>query len=310
MLLETALSQFLTARKAEGRSPRTLEFYEENIKNFIDYISAGGMHGSVWARATVIEEYLSHERARGLSERTVLTRYQALRALFNWLKRRGLVDSSPVDLVQEPAYRRTQPLKIGVEQYFKLKEAIPDGPLANWTDHRNRLIVSLLFWTGLRIGELLALQLSDIDGPARLIKVAVGKGKKGRLVPFPHEINIIIERYLETRPPWSHPEDLILSNNGYGASRGRLGPAGVRVMLKRRCRSAALPYFNPHSFRHGFAVAMLNSGGLEMGILSKLLGHASVKMTQQIYADWETAALHRAYDLAEAAISPDLDISD
>ncbi len=306
MLLETALSQFLTARKAEGRSPRTLEFYEENTRRFIDYVSAAGTQGSAWARATVIEEYLSHERARGLSERTVLARYQALRALFNWLKQRGMVDSSPVDSVQEPAYRRTQPLKIGREQYLKLKEAIPDGPLASWIDHRDRLIVSLLFWTGLRIGELLALRFSDIDGHARLIRVALGKGRKGRLVPFPHEINAIIERYSETRPPWPYPEEIFLSNNGGGGARGLLQPQGVRQMLKRRCNSAALPYFNPHSFRHGFAVEMLNGGGLEMGILSKLLGHSSVKMTQHVYADWETAALRRAYDQAEEAISSEL----
>ena len=306
MLLETALSQFLTARRAAGKSPRTIEFYDGNIRRFIDYLSLSGITGSAWATPGAIEEYLHSERATGLSDRTILARYQALRALFNWLRQRKLITESPVDLVQEPKYIHKPPHKIDIPHFNRLIDAIPGPPAATWSDHRDRLLINLLFWTGLRLGEIAALSPADFDTTARLIKVRHGKGNKSRFVPFPAQVRDLIQRHNDSRPHWPDQNALFLSNNGYGGPRGILQREGIRQMLMRRCRQARIPYYNPHAFRHGFALSMLNAGGLEMGILSKLMGHTSVKITQTIYADWETAALCRAYDIAEAAITSDL----
>ena len=74
-------------------------------------------------------------------------------------------------------------------------------------------------------------------------------------------------------------------------------------MIRRRCRAAALPGYGPHAFRHAFAMEMLNRGRIDMGILSRLLGHSSTTTTQQCYADWETDSLQHAYELAEQALN-------
>ena len=199
--------------------------------------------------------------------------------------------------VAEPEVPKTQPRQIHVDGVDRLVEAIPTGDSAAWTDLRDRVLLVLFMWTGLRLTEMANLTINHVDVKQSLLFVEKGKRQKSRYVPIPSGAPALILDYLVARPPWGGPE-LFLADNGAGGVRGVLQPGGIRQMIQRRCAAAGIPYANPHAFRHGFAMMLLNSGQIEMGVLSKLLGHSSTAVTQAIYADWEVASLKRDYDEA------------
>lgn len=301
MNIDDHLAAFLTAKEAAGKSTATLDFYKCNISAFIEFLRSSGVNGSSWLHPETFETFLVRERRRKLSPATVHARYRALRAFFNWLSDRGLVKGNPLEKVTEPLVPATAPRQVALVEIDRLVDAIPRGDDATWTDGRDRLLLVTLFWTGLRLAEMAGLAVADVDTRQRLIHVRRGKGGKARFVPFPEGTGALLLSYLMARPVWAGPE-LFLANNGAGGVRGALTGAGIRVMIRRRCALAGVAYRNPHAFRHGFAMTLLNAGGMEMGILSRLLGHSSVKVTQEIYADWVTETLRREYDLAQSAV--------
>ena len=301
MRLDQALESFLVAKESANRSADTLDFYRRNVQVFIAWlerqIAAGKIDGADWCQPATIERFLAHERRRNLSPYTVHARYRSLRALFGWLESRHGIPS-PVSAVEEPERPDKAPRQVELEAVERLVDSIPAGDGATWADLRDRLVLLLFFWTGLRLSELAALHVPDVDVKRRLIYVQRGKGHKARYVPIPSGTPALLLEYLMARPPWSGPE-LFLGNDGAGGVRGAIQAGGIRTMIRRRCQAAGVEYRNPHAFRHGFAMTMLNSGGMEMGVLSKLLGHSSTQITQKIYADWVTESLRREYDVAQ-----------
>lgn len=296
------VTEFLTAKEAANLADWTLDFYRRNIDVFVVYLERQVARGRIlpddWYRPQTIEKFLAHERRRRLAPATVHARYRALRVLFNWIERRYSL-ASPMAQVAEPEVADKPPRQIELETVEAILEAIPAGDAATWTDQRDRLLLALFFWTGLRLAEMAALTVPDVDMRQRLLYVRSGKGGKARYVPIPPAIPVLMLEYLMNRPPWSGP-DLFLSNDGSDGVRGGIAAGGIRTMIKRRCAQAGVEYRNPHAFRHGFAMYLLNAGGMEMGVLSKLLGHSSSKITQDIYADWVTESIRREYDTAIA----------
>ncbi len=304
MLLIDALAAFLVSRSAEGKAQKTIRFYKDNISTYISFLEEAQLLGTAWADPETIELFLLSERRRKLSDTTIHARYRALRVFCNWLVSRGLLASSPIESVQEPQRTLTAPRRISTEHYKALLESIPvDRGI--WLDHRDRLILQLLNWTGLRAGEAAGLQTSDIHLPDRLIYIRSAKGRRSRYVPLPRHIDEPLTRYLFTRPQFNTPY-LFISNRAFLDFAPALTSQGLSKMIRRRCAAASLPAYGAHAFRHAFAMTMLNKGGIDMGILSKLLGHKNTSVTQKCYADWETDSLSRAYELAEFTISSDL----
>lgn len=308
MLLEDALAEFLNARQAAGKRPKTIRFYSDNIRSYLSFLQENQHNSITWTQPRTFDDYFNHERSRGLSDSSINARYRALRAFFNWLGERKYIEESPLATVEEPSYPFKPPKRIPLDAFRHLVASIPkDG--ASWLDYRDRLIIEMLFWTGLRAGEIVALRLEDVDQDHCLLCVDEAKNRRSRYVPFPDMMNAAFKTYLVTRPP-IETTHLYVSSDGMLGAQGRLTVSGLVQMLIRRCKAAGLPTYRPHSFRHGFAMAMLNTGRLEIGILARLLGHSSPTLTEKVYAEWETASLKRAYDFAEQAIGYDLDISE
>ena len=301
MLLHDALAEFLNSRLAAGKRPKTVGFYSDNISSYLLYLEDHSMHGSRWAQPRTFESFFNFERRRGLSDTSINARFRALRAFCNWLVGRGYIGQSPMVDVEEPKRTVRPPRRISLDQMQHIVDCIP-GEGATWLDCRDRLFIEMLFWTGLRLGEMVSLGLEDIDLSGRLVHVQEAKGRRSRYVPYPQSMADMLSRYLLTRPAVAGRR-LFVSSDGGGNVRGPLTHSGVSQMLRRRCQAAGLPRYNAHSFRHGFAMAMLNSGGMEMGVLARLLGHRSSAVTQAVYADWETASLQRAYDVAQGAVA-------
>ena len=295
------LNSFLTSRLASGCSPRTVTWYEQMISRFLSWMDQAGVS---WPPGPEdVESFLSDERRSGLSPSTVAGRYRALSAWFSWLVARGHLPGSPMDHVARPRVPRRIPRRVEVGQLAKLLETIPqDG---TWVDARDRLILLLLFWTGLRLAELAALEVRDLDSSRRLVRVRAGKGGRDRFVPYPVEIGPALLSYLMARPPWSGPELFLSSDGGRagGRVRGVLTDNGIRQMIRRRCQRAGVPYVNPHAFRHGLAMALLNSGEADLSLVARILGHSSTSITQRFYAQWTDDGMRSKYDRAARAIA-------
>lgn len=292
MTFDEALLDFLRSRESKNNSPDTITWYEGQVARFHAWLEEKETNGSNWLRPEVIEQFLAEERARGLKPGTVNARYRALRSFFNWLKVRGYLggQSSPLDLVDQPRVPEPDRDHVTVDELRALYASLP---AEGWTAQRDRAILLVLFWSGLRVGELCALTLHDVDTRTQLITVRQGKGGKSRIVPCSPQVPEVLLSYLYQRPPWKGA-GLWLSSDGAGGARGELTAEGVRQMLIRRCRAGGVRYLHPHAWRHGFAMTLLNAGA-EMSSISAMMGHSSTTLTESVYAKWLTEGLSAEY---------------
>jgi integrase/recombinase XerD len=165
----------------------------------------------------------------------------------------------------------------------------------SWLDYRDRVILLILFYSGLRVSELCDLQVVDVDMTTLEITVHRGKGDKARVVPCVPDLRQPLAAYMYTRP--NHQEALLLKSDGYGGAAGVLKPEGVRQMLIRRCKYAGIAVYNPHAFRHGFAMWLLNSG-VRATTVATAMGHSDPQITLAIYAHTTVTTVRREYDEA------------
>lgn len=289
MSVNQLLTLYLQSLTALNRSPRTVLWYAEQINRFLTWLEANELHNGNWLRREIIEQYLADSRKAGNQPATVAGHYRALRGFFLWLVDRSYIDRSPMHSMKPPHVPRTEPKRTAVDDYLRLLDSIPQ---TTWIDNRDRLIVTTLFLCGIRLGECTRLTADDYRTAEHLLRV---DGKTGvRLVPLlpPVERALVVYRY--TRPA-SEAARLFLAD-----PRGRKSPLvpihekGIYQMLRRRCRRAGLRNLNPHSFRHGLAMHLLNTGG-DLSLVQKILGHSQITTTARHYADWLTEGLVSEY---------------
>lgn len=290
------LDRFLTTKRAAGCSPNTLYWYRMCIAGYLVY-AGDGEREEEYKRPDTIEGYLSHLRSAGKASSTVSGHFTAIAAWFNWLVQRRLVDDNPIRYLDKPKIVKRMKARVSKDEFGKLYRSI-DG--AKWIDHRDRCMLLVLFYSGLRLTECLNLRPTDIDHDECVIVVERGKGDKTRLVPFHPNLPGVAAQYLEARPPFCS-DYLFVADDGHGRVRGQLSVGGLRATLERRFAHAGIPYRNPHAFRHAFAMEFLN-GGMEMSAVSAAMGHSSVTTTEREYASWLTAGLRREYNKALAQV--------
>lgn len=294
---ELALERFLVAKRAAGRAPRTVAWYADLVGDYLAYVAgAGGAAESVDSAEAFLA--VKREQRPPLADETLDGYYRALRGWFNWCVRRQLIASNPMDLIERAKPRAKPVAYVEMHEFMTVHQAI-DGNA--WTDWRDRAILLLLYWSGLRVAELVGLRRADVDVARRIVTVHAGKGGESRHVPCAPELGQTLLAYLVALPPVADaPEGppLLWSNDGNGGIRGPLSVEGVRQMLRRRCAAAGVRYMRPHLWRHGFAMLLLNNG-MELSALSKAMGHASPETTRTIYAKWLTDGIQRQYEAAQ-----------
>lgn len=294
MTFEAILEQFLTSRRARGCSNKTLLWYRQQLTAYQNWLLESLQH-QPWYQPETIEAFLAYEQEQSLSPSTVQARYRAIGALITWLIKRGLLvlETSPMALVERPTIPRRLADRVDLAEFNQLYRSIPND---NWLDCRDRLILLILFWSGLRLNELVTLQICDILIPDHIIIVRQGKGGKDRLVPCSPQLPPVLLDYLYQRPPWPDGA-LLLGSDGKEGVRQAMTGNGVRQMLRRRCRAVPMRYLHPHAWRHGFAVNFLNAGA-NLSSISTMLGHANTKTTEYFYAYWLTGSLQIEYERA------------
>jgi integrase len=279
--------------RARRRAAKTLAWYAEQFAAFAAWRGADGALPNV----AEIERFLADCHDAGLSPSTVHARYRALKALFRFLEKRRIVerDANPINLLDAPTVPRTVRPHVTLPELRQLLATCGD----DWIGQRDRLILLLLFFSGLRLGEVAALAVADLDAAALEVVVRRGKGDKARVVPMSPEVRPVLTAYLFQRP--EHRAELWLASDGYGGASGVLKPEGIRQMIFRRCRRAGLPRLNPHRFRHGFAMWMLNAG-VRLTTVSTAMGHSDPSITSQVYAHTTAATVRSEYDAALATL--------
>ena len=297
MRLCDALALYLEAKEGENLTAKSLRFYRDNVNRFIVWLE-DSERDCAGVTPMEVSAHLAAERRRGMSASSVDASYRALKAFFRWVELHEPDFSSPMGqtakgqpLVRRPK-RDKKPLDyVTPEEYEAFLRSID---LATWLDVRDYAIASVLYWTGLRAGELLGLRLRDVDLADGWITVREGKGRVGRVVPTDEGVVSALLSYLNQRPAW--PSD-VLWFKAPGTElvvTGVLGTEGLRMMLKRRCARAGIRFVSPHCWRRGCGMVLLNNG-LDMSAVSNLLGHSSTKVTEEHYARWLQGGLKEQY---------------
>jgi integrase/recombinase XerC len=234
-----------------------------------------------------IRTFAAHSHAQGLAPKSIQRRLSAVRGFFEFLVRERRLKSNPAYDVRAPKAHRRLPETLDADQMARLLE-VPAGDIFAT---RDRAIMELLYSSGLRLAELVGLNLEGLDLPDRTVRV-LGKGNKTRIVPVGTEATQALTQWLKERAAIAKPDETALF---VGRSGERLGRRAVqtRVAYWARRQGVSVRVY-PHLFRHSFASHILESGGDLRGV-QELLGHADISTTQ-IYTHLDFQHLARIYD--------------
>jgi integrase/recombinase XerC len=267
-------------------SPPTLRAYRREVATFVDFaVSDLGVPAPDAVTPSVPRSYLAHLHSRGLAPRSVARALASLRTYFSFLVAEGVAASNPAAAVPHPHGANPTPEVADRYAIEELLEGFADTPAGR----RDRAAIELLYAAGLRVGELVGLDLADVRLAQRTLRVR-GKGRKERLVPFGRPAAAALDAYLPVRAQWRRRRDdgddpLFVNQRG-----GRLSDRSVRRALDAAVRRTAdLAHLHPHALRHAFATHLLEAG-MDLRAIQELLGHSSLATTQ-IYTRVDLAHL-------------------
>jgi tyrosine recombinase XerC len=267
-------------------SPATVRAYHREVRSLVEFLAVElGCVRPAQTTAVAVRAYLAHLHSRGLKPRSVARALAAVRTYFRFLVAEGLLAASPAAAVSNPKDAKPTPEITDRYAIEELLEGFPDTPAGR----RDRAAIELLYAAGLRVGELVALDLGDLQLQQRLVRVR-GKGRKERIVPFGRPAASALAGYLPDRARWRRQatgddDPLFVNQRG-----GRLSDRSVRRQLDRAVRRTAdLNHLHPHALRHAFATHLLEAG-MDLRAIQELLGHSSLATTQ-IYTTLDLAHL-------------------
>jgi integrase/recombinase XerC len=282
---------FLKALEFErNASPKTLVNYRHALAEFRKHVEKPG-----WLELTAdhFRRYLFDCGKRGMAKPTIRLHFAALRTFYKFLVERHGLRDNPLKAVQLPKLSRKLPVVLTTKQIDELLSAPLriERPKQSppWVPQRDIAIMELFYSSGLRLSELVGLDVASIDPFSESVRV-LGKGRKERIVPVGAPALEAIQKYRQAAQVHAGP--LFLNR-----SRKRIGAVAVWSLLKRYLRETSIPVeVSPHKLRHSFATHMLDAGA-DLRSVQSLLGHASLSTTQ-IYTHVTTERLRRAYDQA------------
>jgi len=241
-----------------------------------------------------VRAYLALLQEKQYSKATVARKLATLRSFYKFLVKRGRLSSNPVVPVRTPKQEKKLPRFLEFEQ---VKILLETPPVDNWLGARDRAILETLYSTGIRVSELVALNMDDMDFLGEVVHIR-GKGKKERITPIGSSALQVIQHYMEFRNKRAQsngnfdPKVLFVNKHG-----GRLSTRSVRRKMDKYLKMAGLdPLISPHTLRHSFATHMLNNGA-DLRSVQELLGHQSLSTTQ-IYTHLTTKKLKEVYESA------------
>jgi site-specific recombinase XerD len=270
-------------------SPLTLRNYKQALDEFRAFAPDVS-----WATAdlSLYRRYLFHLTKQSLAKSTIRLKFAALRSFYRFLLERKLIDKNPLAEIQLPKLAKRLPsflTQTQMRSVLNVSAAVNRGTKQSvpWAAARDLAILELLYSSGLRLAELVALNVRDVDTVSETVRVW-GKGAKERICPIGPEAALAIQRYRQSANV--HDGPLFLNK-----SRKRISRRGVWLLLKKLGLEAGLPSdFSPHKLRHTFATHLLDAGA-DLRTVQTLLGHAHLSTTQ-IYTHVTAERLRKVYD--------------
>ncbi len=270
-----------------GFSGNTVRAYAGDLRAFSRFL-AGRQKGLLEATLGDVRGFLATLRVRGLARASVARRGAAIRSFYRFLAEEGVLEANPVAALRAPRREHRLPVFLTVEQVESLLEQ-PDA--ATWRGARDLAVLEMLYGAGLRVGELVALNHSDVALASGLVRVR-GKGRKERVVPAGRCAIEAVRRYLVALRSAGRQVGEALFVNARGG--GRLSARSVRRGLRKYALMAGIDArVSPHSLRHSFATHML-ANGADLRAVQELLGHQSLSTTQ-VYTHLSHERLREVY---------------
>lgn len=301
MDLQTLTAEFLASKAGSGRSPRTIYSYQWNLESFATWCDGEGYAGNDLVGpvgAETIEEHMIYMANCDYRPHTISQRYRALRALYRWTERRHgrLEAGNPFDILTEPTTPDLLPKAATYAQLQVLLYSIKVSPYgAPWTCPRDKLIIKMFFFTGVRLSEMASLRIEDVDLERRRLRVQRHKTKGIDLVPFSRTLQADLSAWLMgDRPAAGHDGLWPASTGDRRIAPASLSAHGISQMCRYRCEQAGLPVLMPHAFRHGCAVHIIERGG-DISLVKRILGHKDIR-TSQVYLRFDTDQVTGLYD--------------
>jgi len=279
------LEKFLSYLEIEKNySKHTLVNYQVDLKEFFAFIGETPIEKVDYL---ILRRYLAKIREKDHKPRTIARKLSSMRSLMKFLTREGYIKNNPSSLLTTPKLDKKLPEFLTEDEAVKLLEA-PD--LKSEFGLRDRAILETLYSTGVRVSELVGLDVERVDFIANVAKV-FGKGKKERLVPIGDKALFAIRQYLEKRKHQA-AKPLFLNKNGTRISTRSICNITEKYIRKTGTRES----ISPHALRHSFATHLLNRGA-DLRCVQELLGHVNLSTTQ-IYTHMTTEKLRSVYEKA------------
>jgi len=291
--LGEAIQTYLQDLARAGNSEHTVKAYATDLGEFLEFLSppeAVPPHPRE-VDVLTLREWMLWLYNRSNSAVTIRRKLAAVRGLFRFLSREGIVATNVAKLVRTPKAPKKLPDVMTAEQVNTLIDGVAANRLERPHPARDRAIFELLYGCGLRVSELAGLNLQDLDRSEHWLRVR-GKGRKERQTPLPGKAAQALERYLADRPVQRDEPAVFLNHHGR-----RLTPRGISMILKfYSTYLTGDPSLHPHGLRHAFATHLL-ADGADLRAIQELLGHARLSTTQK-YTQVSLTDLMAVYDKA------------
>jgi integrase/recombinase XerC len=293
--LRPIISNYLRELERRGASKHTIRNYGADLEQFAQYFEIPDAKSAPPVEQldlALLREWLSDLYDRSLTPVTIRRKLAAIRALFRFLREEGVCPANIAARLRTPKIKGRLPEVMSAEKANNLIDAVEEGTVgAELWRERDLAILELLYGCGLRVSELVGLDLGDIALDERTIRVR-GKGNKERQVPVGSRAAEAVQRYLDVRPNSPGQPAVFLNSRN-----DRLGDRQVRRLVKNYASLAAGDStVHPHSFRHAYATHLL-SDGADLRAIQELLGHARLTTTQK-YTQVSLRDLQAVYDRA------------
>lgn len=282
--MDRYLEKFIAYLEIERNySQHTILNYRGDIEEFLKFLDKTPLKNTDYL---TLRRYLARLRENNFRPRTMARKLSSLRSYFKFLQREGMINENPAALIMSPKLDKVLPKFLSEGEVTKFIET-PD--VKDASGRRDRAILETLYSTGIRVSELVGLNVDHVDLIGNIAKVA-GKGKKERLVPIGDKALDAIRDYLENRQQRSSA--LFLNRAG-----GRLTDRSIRNIVNKHIKAASLNQnISPHVLRHSFATHLLNRGA-DLRSVQELLGHVNLSTTQ-IYTHVTMDRLREVYNRA------------
>ncbi|MGO1296094.1 MAG: tyrosine recombinase XerC [Vibrio sp.] len=292
--LPNALQQPLTRfyeylRSEKGLSLYTQRNYKQQLETMAHHLHELGVKAWNDVDAGWVRQLASKGMREGMKSSSLATRLSSLRSFFDFLILRGEMNANPARGVSAPRKQRPLPKNLDVDEVAQLLEVNEDDPLSI----RDRAIMELMYGAGLRLAELVSINVRDVHFRSEEIRV-IGKGDKERKVPFSGQSSIWVAKWMKLRSQFAQPNEPALFVSKLGT---RISHRNVQKRMSEwGQKQSVASHISPHKLRHSFATHMLESSN-NLRAVQELLGHENISTTQ-IYTHLDFQHLAQAYDQA------------